>query len=118
MSEFEVKRKDINDVSVLNLKGYLDAHTASEFESALEELVCENRVKIIVNLSDLVYISSAGLGVFMGFIEDIRKKNGDIKMAEPSKKVMRVFELLGFQVLYQIFDSEQEAMEKYDTSNN
>ena len=116
MSEFDVKRKDVNDISVLYLKGYLDAHTASDFECALEKLVSEERVKIIVNLSDLIYISSAGLGVFMGFIEDIRKKEGDIKMAEPSKKVMRVFELLGFQVLYQIFDSEQEAMEKYNTS--
>lgn len=116
MSEFEVKRKDIDDLSVLYLKGYLDAHTASDFESALENLVCEDRVKIIVNLCDLVYISSAGLGVFMGFIEDIRKKNGDIKMAEPSKKVMRVFELLGFQVLYQIFNTEQEAVAKYNNA--
>lgn len=116
MSEFEVKRKDVEELSVLYLKGYLDAHTASDFESALEKLVCEDRVRIIVNLSELIYISSAGLGVFMGFIEDIRKKNGDIKMAEPSKKVMRVFELLGFQILYQIFDSEQEAIEKYNTT--
>ena len=116
MSEFEVKRKDIDEISILYLKGYLDAHTASDFESALDKLVCEERVRIIVNLSELVYISSAGLGVFMGFIEDIRKKDGDIKMAEPSKKVMRVFELLGFQVLYQIFENEQEAVEKYSTS--
>ncbi|MEJ2627722.1 MAG: STAS domain-containing protein [bacterium] len=116
MSEFEVKRKDIDDISILYLKGYLDAHTASDFESALDKLVGEERVRIIVNLSELVYISSAGLGVFMGFIEDIRKKDGDIKMAEPSKKVMRVFELLGFQVLYQIFENEQEAVEKYNTS--
>ncbi len=116
MSQFHVKRKDVNNVSIVYLKGYLDAHTAPEFEKTLQELVDENRVKIVVNLSELSYISSAGLGVFMGFIEDIRNKKGDIKIAEPSEKVFRVFDLLGFTVLYEIFHKEEEAVSKYSKS--
>jgi anti-sigma B factor antagonist len=116
MNGFGVKRKDIKEISVLYLKGYLDAHTAPDFEKALQELVDENRVRIIVNLVDLSYISSAGLGVFMGFIEDIRKKKGDIKLAEPNDKVFRVFDLLGFPVLYEIFQKEEEAIQKYQSS--
>jgi len=114
MSEFEVRRKDYNAVSIVYLKGFLDAHTAPEFETALQELVDESRVKIVVNLAELVYISSAGLGVFMGFIEDIRQRDGDIKLAEPSEKVFRVFDLLGFPVLYEIVDTESEAIEKFN----
>ena len=113
MSDFEVTRKDIEELSVLYLKGYLDAHTAPDFEEALQKLVTEERVRIIVNLSDLNYISSAGLGVFMGFIEGIRSKEGDIKLAEPNDKVFRVFDLLGFQVLYEIYNAESDAIEKY-----
>lgn len=116
MNDFTVSRKDVDEVSVVYLKGYLDAHTAHDFENALQELVDEDRVRIVVNLSELTYISSAGLGVFMGFIEDIRKKEGDIKLAEPSEKVFRVFDLLGFPVLYEIFQQEVEAIEKYRTS--
>lgn len=116
MNGFEVKRKDVKNVSVLYPKGYLDAHTAPDFEKALQQLVDEDRIRIVVNLSDLVYISSAGLGVFMGFIENIRKKKGDIKLAELSEKVFRVFDLLGFPVLYEIFQSEKEAVEKYGRS--
>ena len=116
MNGFGVKRKDVEEISVLYLKGYLDAHTAPDFEKALQELVDENRVHIVVNLVDLSYISSAGLGVFMGFIEDIRKKKGDIKLAEPSDKVFRVFDLLGFPVLYEIFQKEEEAIQKYQSS--
>ena len=114
MSEFEVSRKDNEGVSIVYLKGFLDAHTAPEFETALQELVDEGRVKIVVNLAELAYISSAGLGVFMGFKEDIRQKEGDIKLAEPSEKVFRVFDLLGFPVLYEIVDTEAEAIEKYN----
>jgi len=116
MTDFNVKRKDTQEISIIYLKGYLDAHTAPEFENALQSLVDEGRVRIVVNLSELSYISSAGLGVFMGFIEDIRSKEGDIKLAEPNEKVFRVFDLLGFPVLYEIFDSEAEALEKYKTS--
>jgi len=116
MNGFGVKRKDVEEISVLYLKGYLDAHTAPDFEKALQELVDENRVRIVVNLMDLSYISSAGLGVFMGFIEDIRKKKGDIKLAEPNDKVYRVFDLLGFPVLYEIFQKEEEAIQKYQSS--
>ncbi|MBN2414308.1 STAS domain-containing protein [bacterium] len=113
MSEFEVTRKDVDDISIVYLKGYLDAHTAPEFETALQQLVDEERVKIVVNLAKLAYISSAGLGVFMGFIEDIRQKDGDIKLAEPTEKVFRVFDLLGFPVLYEIVSKESEAVDKY-----
>ena len=116
MNDFTVKRKDVNDISVVYLKGYLDAHTAPDFEGALQELVNENKVRIVVNLSELSYISSAGLGVFMGFIEDIRSKGGDIKLAEPSDKVLRVFDLLGFPVLYEFFELESEAIKKYTSS--
>lgn len=116
MSGFEVERKDKDTVSIIYLKGYLDAHTASEFETALQSLVDEERVRIVVNLRELNYISSAGLGVFMGFIENLRSKNGDIKLAELSDKVFRVFDLLGFPVLYEIFDTEAEALQKYQAS--
>lgn len=116
MSEFHVKRKDLSEVSIIYLKGYLDAHTAPDFEKALQELVDEERVCIVVNLSELTYISSAGLGVFMGFIENIRGKGGDIKLAEPTDKVFRVFDLLGFPVLYEVFQKEDEAVNKYQTS--
>ncbi len=116
MEKFEVKRKDVETVSIVYLKGYLDAHTAPDFEKVLQDLVEENRVQIVVNLSELSYISSAGLGVFMGFIEDVRKKGGDIKLAEPTEKVFRVFDLLGFPVLYEVFPSETEAIKKYQGS--
>ena len=116
MNGFEAIRKDLDDITIVYIKGYLDAHTAPDFEASLQELVDENRVRIIVNMKDLNYISSAGLGVFMGFIEDVRTQDGDIKLAELTEKVYRVFDLLGFPVLYQIFDKESEAIEKFGPS--
>ena len=113
MENFEVTREDRSDISILRLKGFLDAHTAPNFEQAIQELIEENRYNIIVSMSDLNYISSAGLGVFMGFIEEIREKEGDIKLTNMTDKVFKVFDLLGFPALYQIFKEEMEAEKEY-----
>jgi anti-sigma B factor antagonist len=113
MENFEVAREDRSDISILRLKGFLDAHTAPNFEQAIQELIEENRYKIIVSMSDLNYISSAGLGVFMGFIEEIRENEGDIKLSNMSEKVYKVFDLLGFPALYQIYKEESEAESAY-----
>lgn len=113
MSDFAVTRKDIDEISVLNLDGYLDAHTAPNFEDSLKQLVDESRYNIIVNCEKLAYISSAGLGVFMGFIEDIRSNKGDIKMSNMTEKVFKIFDLLGFPSLYDIVDDESDAVQQF-----
>ena len=113
MNGFEVTRKDVGDVTCLYIIGFLDAHTAPEFEDGLQKLLDEERYKIVVNFQDLNYISSAGLGVFMGFIEDIRDNKGDIKLTNMTQKVFKVFDLLGFPSLYEIYDHEEDAIKKY-----
>jgi len=113
MEGFEITRKDNKNAAVLYLKGYLDAHTASDLENMLQKLVDEGKYNILVNFKDLNYISSAGLGVFMGFIEDVRNHNGDIKLTNMSPKIFRVFDLLGFPSLYEIFNDETEALSKF-----
>ena len=114
MENFEIDRVDHSDISILRLKGFLDAHTAPNFEQAIQTLIEENRYKIIISMTELNYISSAGLGVFMGFIEEIREKDGDIKLSNMSDKVYKVFDLLGFPALYQIFREEAEAEKEYN----
>ncbi len=116
MEGFEVSKSENGDVSILYLKGYLDAHTAPDLETEFQKLVDAKKYNIIVNFQDLSYISSAGLGVFMGFIEDIRKNGGDIKLTDMKPKIYRVFDLLGFPTLYDILDEEAKALEKFGKS--
>ena len=113
MSEFSVGVRQRDTVSILELKGYLDAHTAPDLENAFQRLLTDRKYNIVVNCKDLTYISSAGLGVFMAFIEDVRKNKGDIKLSNMSPKVYNVFDLLGFPILYEIYREEQEAVVKF-----
>lgn len=114
MENFEVIREDKPEISILRIKGFLDAHTAPDFEQAIQNLVSESRFKIVVSMAELNYISSAGLGVFMGFIEEIRENAGDIKLCCMSPKVFKVFDLLGFPALYEIYEKEDEAITNFE----
>lgn len=113
MSDFKVAQREMNNINVLELKGYLDAHTAPKLEEVLQKLLTLQRYNIVVNCRELSYISSAGLGVFMAFIEDVRKNAGDIKLTNMSPKVYNVFDLLGFPLLYEIYKEEGEAVKKF-----
>ena len=113
MSEFKVGVRESSSVNVLDLKGYLDAHTTPQLEGVFQKLIDEKRFNIVVNCKELTYISSAGLGVFMAFIEDVRKNSGDIKLSNMSQKIFNVFDLLGFPLLYDITSDEQDAIQKF-----
>ena len=113
---FQIDRSDEGHVRILALDGYLDAHTAPVFEKAIQEEFESGRKNIVVDCSKLTYISSAGLGVFMSFIEEIRDAGGDIRLAGIVPKVYQVFEVLGFPSLFQIFDATPAAIASFERS--
>lgn len=102
------------NVSIISLNGFLDANTAPILENAIDEQINNQCYNIIVDFSDLDYISSAGLGVFMSQIETIRDNNGDLKLCKMKSKVFSVFELLGFPMLFEICDSIEECVKKFE----
>jgi len=117
MSNFSVGFRSNTSIEVLELNGELDAHTASELEAAIKKCRDENKPRIVINGANLRYISSAGLGVFMAYIEELRASGGDIKIAALQPKVFNVFDLLGFPMLFDIVETEKEAIEKFENNH-
>lgn len=113
MSKFSIEQKTNGAAEVFYLNGFLDAHTAPLLESTIAGAIGDGKHHIVVNFQDLEYISSAGLGVFMVFIEEVRATGGDIKLAAMKQKVFTVFDLLGFPMLFDITETEQEALSKF-----
>ncbi|MCB0711940.1 MAG: STAS domain-containing protein [Ignavibacteriae bacterium] len=113
MKDFFISTREESPAWVVELGGYLDAHTAPQLEQTFQDMLERERYRIVVDFNQLDYISSAGLGVFMAFIEDVRENQGDIKLAGMTPKVFNVFDLLGFPMLYEIYDHRAEALNKF-----
>ncbi len=110
MSNFSVSFSANGAIQVLSLRGELDAHTAPELEAAIQKCKDDQKYQIVINGEHLQYISSAGLGVFMADIEEVREEGGDIKIAALQPKVFNVFDLLGFPILFNIVETVEEAI--------
>jgi len=115
-SRFEVKEVPSSDssVTVLELYKQLDAHTAPDFERFLEERIRnEQKLKLVLDFHGVEYISSAGLGVLMGLIEEVRSQDGDMKLAALPEKIFHVLDLLGFPVVFKIYPTVEDAVHAF-----
>ena len=110
---FSVETESSDGFAVIRLEGAVDAHTAPQFEEAVQSVIDAGQNKIVVDCEKLSYISSAGLGVFMGFIEEVRDASGDIKICGLSDKAKQPFEILGFETLFHFCPDVVQAKEKF-----
>ena len=97
-------------VRVLALRGELDAHTAPDFEAALQACLDDGDHRLVADGSALDYVSSAGLGVFMAFVEPARDGGGDLKIAALPEHVFDVFDLLGFPTVFDMHETVEAAV--------
>ncbi|HLP61923.1 MAG TPA: STAS domain-containing protein [Candidatus Deferrimicrobium sp.] len=113
MKSFYIRSKVLEDTAVLYPKGHLDAHNVDRFEKEMVKLIGNHVVNIIVNCKELNYISSAGMGIIMGYLDEIREKGGDIKLCCVDERVYEIFDLVGFTEIYDFLDNEETAIAKF-----
>ena len=99
-------------ISVVKLEGFLDADTVLRLRKVLFDLIKKEHYKLIINLEKLEYISSAGVGVFIGMIKRVRENGGDIIFLHPLPTVYRVLDILGLTKIFKIVDRYEDAVAK------
>ncbi len=111
MPEFSVGVEELDGgIVVVKVTGYLDAHTFEQMESQISALFDRELYKIIVDLEEVEYISSAGCGVFIGAISDAKDNDGNIVLLRPTSHVMEVFELLGLNQIFKFANDRKQAI--------
>jgi anti-sigma B factor antagonist len=100
-------------IVIISLKGSVETTNASTLEEAIERIINNRCYHILVDLSGVTYISSAGWGIFISEIKRIRKNGGDIKLATMAPGVREVFELLEFHNILKPFQTRDEALKDF-----
>jgi len=103
-----------SDISIIRVGGYIDTTTSSELERALDSLLKAGVFRVIIDLGNVDYISSAGWGIFISEIKGMRERGGDLKLARMIPDVYEVFELLEFHYILKAFDSIEDAIHNFD----
>jgi anti-sigma B factor antagonist len=98
-----------DDISEVRVDGVIDTTTAGELEEVIDSLLKRGRCRIVVDLAGVDYISSAGWGIFISHIRDVRARDGDIKLANMVPNVYEIYELLEFDKVLKVFPSIDEA---------
>ncbi len=104
-----IKRLQEDGADILALIGEIDASSSIELDLSIAKSVGEGFSKILVDCSSLEYISSAGLGVFMSYIEEFKDRNIKMVLFGMSDKVENTFNILGLNELLQIGKDKVQA---------
>jgi anti-sigma B factor antagonist len=105
-----IKRLQESGTDIIVVIGEIDASSSIELDLAIAKSVGEGFKKILVDCQALEYISSAGLGVFMSYIEEFRDKKIQMVLFGLKEKVINTFEILGLADLLNIRENKTEAL--------
>src|SRR5919112_6800546 len=105
----EISTSQENSMYIIAVNGDLDASSSILLDRAIAEAVSVNETNIVIDCNKLNYISSAGLGVFMSYLQDFQDKNISLVLFGLNDKVRNVFEILGLDQLLTIVLSKEEA---------
>ena len=101
-------------IAVLSLDGYVDSATSLNMDEAIDSILQQKVYHVVVDLTKVSYISSAGWGVFISKIKDIRENQGGLKIAGMRPDVRDVFDLLGFGHIIEAHDSVADAVAAFE----
>jgi anti-anti-sigma factor len=102
------------EISIVRVDGVIDTMTATELEKVMNSLLGQKRFNIVIDLGGVDYISSAGWGIFISNIREIRQNEGDIKLARMVPNVHEIFELLEFDSILNCFDNVEKAKQDFN----
>lgn len=106
----EIKTSELKRVSLFEISGRIDSTNATELGEALNAAIDAGRSFLVVDLSDVDYMSSAGLRELVTALKKVKKGTGDLRLAEPSERVAEVLELAGLDTIFSVYATQVEAV--------
>ena len=106
----EIKTSTEGDIQIVALAGRIDPQAAIDLKKDLAPLVGDSK-KLCINLADVSYIGSAGLRELFFAAKNLERNGGKLVCCELQPEVKRIFEIAGFSIPYQTFESQSEAVQ-------
>lgn len=102
---------NIGDQTIVSVAGEIDAYTAPKLREAILPLAEDSNPNITINLKDVSYMDSTGLGVFVGLLKSVRKNNGQLNLVELSDRLERLFSITGLSDIIDISSKSEGGVQ-------
>ncbi|GAB4570441.1 MAG: STAS domain-containing protein [Anaerolineae bacterium] len=106
----EIKTSELKRVTLFEVAGRIDSTNANELGEALNAAIDAGRSQLVIDLKNVEYMSSAGLRELVNALKKVKRGTGDLRLASVAPRVMEVLELSGLDTIFEIYDSQVEAV--------
>jgi anti-anti-sigma factor len=110
----EINLKPIDSYDLVVVKGRIDSYTAPDLSKYVNSITSQNRYKIILDMSEVVFVSSAGLRVLIDIQKTCKRMNqGELLLVKTPLRVYETLELAGFTPLFKFFNDVSSAIDEF-----
>jgi anti-sigma B factor antagonist len=106
----EINTSEMKRVQLFEVVGRVDSNNAAELGAALDSTVDDGKTNLVMDLSGVEYMSSAGLREMVRVLKRVKRSGGDLRIANPSDRVKEVLELAGLDTIFQVYPTQVEAV--------
>ena len=111
----DIQKKEEGSVAVLKLRGRLDLASGATLKEEIKSLSGSDLTLIHLNLEEVDFINSSGLGVLVSIMKEIRMQKGRLTLSNLASYVQEIFEITQLSHIFEIFTSEEEALNSYQS---
>lgn len=106
----ELREKISGDICIISISGHMDNINAKDIEDKINEVIERDRPKIIINMAEVEYISSAGLRVLLAANKKQKLRNGVMEIVSTQPFIEKVFNVTGLDRVFALRPTEEEAI--------
>ncbi len=106
----EINVSEMRRVRLFEIVGRVDSSNANELGSVLDRAADDGNNNLVLDLSGVDYMSSAGLREMVRILKRVKRSGGDLRIANPSERVREVLELAGLDSIFEIYPTQVEAV--------
>jgi anti-sigma B factor antagonist len=112
----EFRRKDENSVAIISMTGRLDLKNGNKLKETIKSALDDGKASIHLNLKDVEFVNSSGLGAMVSIMKEIRLHRGRLTLSDMADYVREVFDITQLSHIFEIFPNEEEALKSYMTA--
>ena len=110
----EITKREKGEVTILDIKGKMAlGYNEGALREEIEDLLKEGKRKIIINLSEVSYMDSTGVGELVSSFREAKNREAVIKIIKVGNKVYRTLTIMKLLPIFEVFSSEEEALKSF-----